>query len=160
MNKGALFIAAVTFLGLNACATIPGPLAENIKYPHAFRSVGYRSTLDQQSLIAFEYIATLSVEIDRLVFRDKDIDVTILFSDIHNIEYKKIYLTDPSNWVIVRYKVGNLEKTALFSAFRFWGWVGGTQEIFEAIQLAYQRHMRSLGQQSNNTMQPTSYVGG
>ena len=124
-----------------SCATIPTPVEENIKFPHTFKSVGYRSTYDQEYLLAFEHVADLIVGDDKLQLIDDNVNLDILYKYIKDIKFEKVYYIGPHKWVIISYNDGMDDKMALFTAFRYAGWVGGTSEIHEAIQLAYKRYL-------------------
>jgi len=120
---------------LNACSTIPKPIEKNVVFPHTFNKVAYLEKYGWQ--IGFDHIANLRVETDKIVFYDEDLNLVIMFESIDDITYKKLFSTDPNNFIIVSYRDRETNKQALFTAFRYGGWVGGSSEIYEVIQLAY-----------------------
>lgn len=129
-----ILLIATTFA---ACSTIPKPIDENVTFPHTFEKVGY---LERYGRIGFDHVANLTVETDKVVYSDKDINLVIAFESIEGIAYKKLFFTDINNFVIISYRDRETNKQALFTAFRYGGWVGGTSEVYEVIQLAYNKY--------------------
>ena len=128
-------ILAILLTGtLVSCSTIPESIEKNIKYPHTFYDVGY---LEKYGRIGFDHIADLAVDLTKLVYFDKDVNLEIKFEVIEDISYEKIFVTDPNNFVVISYKDGLASKKAMFTAFKYGGWVGGTSEIYQAILRAY-----------------------
>lgn len=124
-------------LVMTSCSTIPRPIEENVTYPYTFTTVGY---LEKYGRFGFDHIANLTVDKDKIVFSDADVNLVIRFETIEDITYKRIFFTDPNKFVIISYRDGNLQKKAMFTAFRYLGWVGGTSEIHDVIQLSYKRY--------------------
>jgi len=136
-------------LMMSSCAKTSSLADREIALPHTFEKVGYRSTYHQNQLIAFEQLATLTVNQANIEFKDEDINLEILFSGISSIEYKKVFFSDPNNWVIVSYVSNSEQKIALFSDFRYFGWAGGSSKIYEIIALALNNFRRSKEKQKN-----------
>lgn len=127
-------LIATTFA---ACSTIPEPIEKNVTFPHTFIKVGF---LERYGRLGFDHIANLTVDADKVVFNDKDINLVIMFENIEDVAYKKLFFTDINNFVIVSYRDRETNKQAMFTAFRYGGWVGGTSEIYDVIQLAYKKY--------------------
>lgn len=130
----------VVLLGnaIGACSTIPEPIEENVTYPYTFSDVRY---LAEYGGLLFAPEANLTVDLSRLIYTNgKDVNVEILLEDIEEISYKKFFVTDPNNYVVISYRSGTLSRKALFTAFRYGGWVGGSSEIYRVILHAHTQH--------------------
>jgi hypothetical protein len=119
---------------LVSCSTIPEPIKDNIKYPHTFHDVGY---LEKYGRIAFDDVEDLTVDLAKLVYSDKDGILEIKFEVVEDIAYEKIFFTGPNKYVVISYKDGLSSKKAMFTAFKYNGWFGGTSEIDQVILHAY-----------------------
>jgi hypothetical protein len=140
------FLTILLTTTLTACSTIPKPIDKNVVFPHTFAKVGYLEKYGWQ--IGFDHIANLTVETNKIVFADEDINLVIMFESIEAITYKKPFFTDPNNYVIITYRDTETNKQAFFTAFRYSGWVGGSSEIYNVIQLAYKRY-KAMNMHSN-----------
>ena len=133
-------------LTINSCSTIPKPIEDHVTFPHIFKNVGY---LEKYGRIGFDHIANLTVYKDKIVFLNEDVNLVIAFDKIEDMTYKKIFFTDPNNFIIISYRDGENIKKGMFTTFRFSGWVGGTSEIYDVIKLAYKRYKINNISQNN-----------
>ena len=82
--------------------------------------------MEKYGRIAFDDVADLTVDLTKLVYSDKDGILEIKFEVVEDIAYEKIFFTDPNNYVVISYKDGLSSKKAMFTAFKYNGWFGGT----------------------------------
>ena len=120
---------------LQSCAFVPQKLSSNVQLPVEFKKVGYR---DHYWEIGFDHFAPLTIYKDRVVLKDDDVDMTILFDSIKTIKYENPYHIELKNYIVIDYVEGRMDKKAYFTSMKNMGWTFSTARIYQYLVYAYE----------------------
>ena len=111
---------------------MPPKLSGEVQLPIEYESVGYR---DNYWEFGFDHIASLIIYEDRIVLKDKDIEMPILYKDFKSIKYENPYHIELSNYIIIDYQNDGVDKTAYFTPM---GWAPRSAKIYQLLSHAYE----------------------